>query len=1122
MDRQGYRLKQNIIAVLVVIAMLFSIVPATVQTVYAADTAYDFQPKYPKDAGMNSVMLYSPSDITVVEETDTYIMNRINTVVDGTVDIKFTFSMSAGINSFNEAGFIKNNMPVIKIYDSTGQNIAAEYSNGAGELKFLGSAKSDELNNWGSNKTTELYIGVDQGVLMNGEYILEFGKNLCGNNTSKILGKDVRFTFTVKATKDLEELIDIVQDFLTEEKIGTEPGQYPADSAEKLQAALTAASEKLAEINAQVEAGTLTEDEAVLLKDEAAQVLDNAFREFKDSRIVDIKSITIDGIGSSQYVGDTGAASAAVTVDPDEAEYKKIMWSASDNIEINPVSGQWTAIYAGDGWVRATSKSDPSVSKQMDVTVKNEDGVTGVMVTTGSVMDAISAAAGDSISEVTALKLFTAQDVAFDETTVAAIREAMPELKTLDIENVFLTEIGSGWFKEWTSLETVVLPETLETIGLWAFYNCTGLKNVDIPVSVKTIGSSAFAGCTSMDPVMTIASPLPPSMATAVFESQGFGDSFKGISTDEPAAVTTIRVPYGCKDDYKAASGWKRFKIVEMEEKVLDVHFSVMGGLAAAAEKELKAKGWEDQDVTRINISSPADVEMEKITDMAYLQTHFLGATVVDLTGTNLPNDNVQAKTFYGRKNAKEIILPADITHIGRQVFYGCSNLRTLTIPEGVYYVSADNPGIGESSLAECPNLKTLIMLPVDPPGYLGSMPTSVTEIYVPNLSMDAYKEVYSGDSYTLKPVASVSVADVSVEAMKTKQLTADVSSVASVDLPLKWEIASSQDADNPIAVIDEETGVVTACRYGSVRIKVTAGYNTPFQCVDVCTVTVTKAPAVTAKAASASYNSAKVSWSAMTGAEGYQIFRATFKDGTYSLKKTVSASTRSYTDTGLTTGKTYYYKVRGYKTVNGVKVYGEYSAVKSAKPVPAAPSVTAKRYSYNSNKISWGGVSGAHGYKIYRATSKSGTYSLIATKGKDVRSYVDTKRTTGKTYYYKVRAYRTVNDSPVYSAYSAVKSAVPTLSKVSTVKTAKAGTRKIKVTWSSVSGATGYKVYRSTKKTSGFKVVKTVKAGKTRAYTSGKLTKNKKYYFKVRAYRVVNGKTIYGPYSSVVYRTAK
>ena len=83
--------------------------------------------------------------------------------------------------------------------------------------------------------------------------------------------------------------------------------------------------------------------------------------------------------------------------------------------------------------------------------------------------------------------------------------------------------------------------------------------------------------------------------------------------------------------------------------------------------------------------------------------------------------------------------------------------------------------------------------------------------------------------------------------------------------------------------------------------------------------------------AGSASATSVTVSWSKVSGATGYEVFRATVKDGTYSKLGTVTGTSRNCVN--LTTGKTYYFKVRAYKEVNGEKIYGSYSTIVSAVP---------------------------------------------------------------------------------------------------------------------------------------------------------------------------------------------
>lgn len=82
-----------------------------------------------------------------------------------------------------------------------------------------------------------------------------------------------------------------------------------------------------------------------------------------------------------------------------------------------------------------------------------------------------------------------------------------------------------------------------------------------------------------------------------------------------------------------------------------------------------------------------------------------------------------------------------------------------------------------------------------------------------------------------------------------------------------------------------------------------------------------------------------------------------------------------------------------------------------------------------------------------------------------------------------------------------------------SKIKKAKAGKKKISLTLKKVKGATGYRIKYSTNKK--LKKAVTIKCKKVKV-TVKKLKTGKKYYFKVQAYKVVNGKTYYGKWSKV------
>ncbi|WKA53940.1 S8 family serine peptidase [Planococcus shixiaomingii] len=327
-----------------------------------------------------------------------------------------------------------------------------------------------------------------------------------------------------------------------------------------------------------------------------------------------------------------------------------------------------------------------------------------------------------------------------------------------------------------------------------------------------------------------------------------------------------------------------------------------------------------------------------------------------------------------------------------------------------------------------------------------------------------------------------------------------------------------------------------------------------------------------TLKVATTAYNKLKVSWSQTAGAHGYEIYRSTSLSGTYSKVGTAaSGSTLSYTNSSLTTGKTYYYKVRAYRTIDGKKVYGPYISIASGKPaVSNTASVKAAAGGYNKNKISWSPVSGASGYAVYQATSKNGAYRNIKMIGNgSTLTHTKTGLTAGKTYYYKVRAYRTVNGKKYFGPYSSTASAKPVLpirsvvksigsnsifsyihkglaggkayyaqsrtvtgkkyinpysgpvssktasAKPSSISAVKAGSTSIKASWPKVKEASGYELHRATSKTGTYFKIKAYTSGSAIIYTDKSLTKGKTYYYKVRAYRFVNGKKMYSTFTA-------
>ena len=225
-----------------------------------------------------------------------------------------------------------------------------------------------------------------------------------------------------------------------------------------------------------------------------------------------------------------------------------------------------------------------------------------------------------------------------------------------------------------------------------------------------------------------------------------------------------------------------------------------------------------------------------------------------------------------------------------------------------------------------------------------------------------------------------------------------------------------------------------------------------------------------------------------------------------FTAQKTVKATGHT-SDAGTVTKKATYF-AEGVKTYKCTVCSKVLKTEKLAKlKLSKVNNLKAKASSSSAIKLSWSKVTGAEKYTVYISTNgKSWTKQGTTTK----TSFTVNKLKSGKAYKFKVRA----SVGNVNGAYSSVvsqatKPGTPTL-KVS------AGSKKASLSWNKQT-CTGYEVYMSTKKTSGFKNVKTITKAATIKFTKTGLTKGKTYYFKVRAYKTVDGKKVYGDYSKVV-----
>lgn len=262
--------------------------------------------------------------------------------------------------------------------------------------------------------------------------------------------------------------------------------------------------------------------------------------------------------------------------------------------------------------------------------------------------------------------------------------------------------------------------------------------------------------------------------------------------------------------------------------------------------------------------------------------------------------------------------------------------------------------------------------------------------------------------------------------------------------------------------------------------------------------------------------NSLTLSWNKLDDVTGYKIYKYDSKSEDYEYLKTIKgASTTSFTDSNLTDATVYKYKVRGYKTVDGNAYNGFISnSFAESTKVKTVSNLNLKTRNATSLELSWDKVKNADGYRIYRLDTNTDTYKLVKTiNNNTTTSYKHSNLVSATNYYYKVKAFKYLNGSNRYSDYSSrLKATTRPLQPSVILNSTKS--KSIKVSWTNISKrATGYEVRMSTSKNGTFNSIGTTT---NTSFTKVNLTKGKTYYFKIRAYRTVDGQKIYSLYSGI------
>ena len=168
-----------------------------------------------------------------------------------------------------------------------------------------------------------------------------------------------------------------------------------------------------------------------------------------------------------------------------------------------------------------------------------------------------------------------------------------------------------------------------------------------------------------------------------------------------------------------------------------------------------------------------------------------------------------------------------------------------------------------------------------------------------------------------------------------------------------------------------------------------------------------------------------------------------------------------------------------------------------------------------NKVKLKWDKQSQITTYKIELYNKKTRKYECKKTLNSDATSATINGLIDGTTYKFRIRAVKTVNGKNYYGEYTYLKITTKP-NKVTISKIKSTAKKKMNIYWKKISNSTGYELQYSLKNNfKGKKSVK-IKSKKTLNKTIKNLKSNKKYYIRIRAYKLVDGKKIYGDFSKV------
>lgn len=281
-----------------------------------------------------------------------------------------------------------------------------------------------------------------------------------------------------------------------------------------------------------------------------------------------------------------------------------------------------------------------------------------------------------------------------------------------------VTIIRSGIFQGYTGLESITISENVENIQYYAFEGCTGLTDIDIPKGVNSIGSAAFRGCSSLTSIIV------PEGVTCI-ESRTFEGCTGLTSVDLPSSINyiesgaflnceslaSIEIPENVINiEARVFEGCTSLRNVQIPENVTEIEYRMFYACKnldnVIIPENVSGIGIEAfygcEVLTSINIpknvtymwddafAACENLETVYITDMETWCN-------IDFSSGANPLEN-GADLYLNNEKIVNLVIPEEVTNIGKDIFRGCTSVTSVTIPNGVTI-------IGPYSFAGCTNL---------------------------------------------------------------------------------------------------------------------------------------------------------------------------------------------------------------------------------------------------------------------------------------------------------------------------------------------------------------------------------------------------------------------------------